>query len=196
MRRLVALIDGLNEAVGRAVSWLSLAMVLVTAAVVLLRYRYQMGSIALQETVLWLHGLLFLLGAGYTLKADRHVRVDVFYSRFSPRAKAGVNIVGSLLLLLPLCGWLLWLSGDYAATSWRMSESSGDAGGLSAVYLLKSIVPLAFALLALQGLAELLRNVLRLRGELPWPATGEQGPGEQGLAQPAAQPSAAPPEQP
>ena len=168
MHRLVKLIDAINDTVGRVASWLSLAMVLVTAAVVLLRYRYGLGSIALQETVLWMHGLLFLLGAGYTLKAGHHVRVDVFYSRFSLRQKAYVNIFGSALLLLPLCGWLIWLTGNYAATSWSINEASRDAGGLPAVYLLKTVMPIAFLLLALQGLAELLRNVLRLRGDWPW----------------------------
>lgn len=168
MKRLVTFLDATNETVGRITSWLSLAMVLLTAAVVLLRYRYNLGSIALQETVLWMHGLLFMLGAGYTLKNGHHVRVDVFYSRFSNRQKAWVNIIGSALLLLPLCGWLMWLSGNYALSSWAMKEASRDAGGLPAVYLLKSVVPLAFLLLASQGIAELLRNVLRLRGHWPW----------------------------
>lgn len=95
-------IDRLNEAIGKAVSWLTLAMVLVTFAAVVLRYGFSLGWIWLQESYIWMHGIVFMLGAGYTLLHDGHVRVDLFYRDARPRYKAWVNLAGSVVLLLPM----------------------------------------------------------------------------------------------
>ncbi len=156
---LAARLDRFAERVGNATAWLSLALVLVTFAVVVLRYLFQLGWIAMQESILYLHATLFLLGAAYTLKDDAHVRVDIFYRGFSARGKALVDLLGALLLLLPVCGFLLWISWDYVATAWALREASGEAGGLPYVYLLKTLIPLAAALLILQGISQALASL-------------------------------------
>ena len=117
-------LDGLNEWIGRAVSWLSLLMVLVTFAVVVLRYAFDTGWIAMQESVTYMHAVLFLAGAAYTLKHQGHVRVDVFYRRFSPRGRAWVDLFGGLLLLLPVCLFIFYMSWDYVVQSWALQEGS------------------------------------------------------------------------
>jgi TRAP-type mannitol/chloroaromatic compound transport system permease small subunit len=162
--RLCHLIDGINALIARTVAWMALLMVLVAFCVVLLRYAFDLGWIGMQESVTYLHAMVFMLGAAFTLRSDGHVRVDVFYRRFGPRGQALVNLLGSILLLLPVAGFILWTSWDYVAESWSLRESSREAGGLPWVYLLKSLIPLMAGLLILQGLAEILRNGLRLLG--------------------------------
>ncbi len=155
-------IDRLNETIGRALAWLTLLMVLITFAVVVLRYGFDWGSIAMQESVNYLHALVFMAGAAYTFKHDEHVRVDIFYTRLSPRGKAWINLLGTLVLLLPLCLFLIWISVPYAINSWQLSEGSREAGGLPLVYWLKSFIPLMGLLLLLQGLALIARSLHQL----------------------------------
>jgi TRAP-type mannitol/chloroaromatic compound transport system permease small subunit len=145
-------IDRINELVGRAVAWLMLALVALVFAVVVARYGFGWGRVWLQESYLWVHATAFMLAAGYTLRHDGHVRIDVLYAQRSARYRALVDLVGSLVLLLPMAGLLLWTSLPYAAESWARGEASREAGGLPALYLLKSVIPTAFALLILQGL--------------------------------------------
>ena len=152
-------IDNFTEKLGRGSAWLSLAMVLVTLLIVVLRYMFQVGSIALQESIMYINALVFSLGAAYTLKEQGHVRVDIFYSKFSPRAKAVVDIVGVCLFLFLTLGFIAWSSWDYVAVSWRIRESSTEASGLPIVYLLKSTIFLLVGLLALQGVSELIKSV-------------------------------------
>ena len=162
--RLASLLDALSERIGRLVSWLTLGMVLATVTVVVMRYAAGMGLIWLQESINWMHSLVFMLGAAYTLKADEHVRVDVFYRGMSERRKAVINLAGTILFLLPLCAFLLVESWQYVATSWRIAERSREAGGLPMIYLLKTVIPMMAVLLALQGISMVLRAILRLRG--------------------------------
>jgi len=162
--RLADNLDQLAERTGRGAAWLALALVLVTFGVVVLRYLFDFGSIALQELILYLHASLFLLGAAYTLKADAHVRVDIFYRYLSPRSRAAVDLLGALLLLLPVCGFLLWISWDYVATAWSLREGSRETGGLPYVYLLKTLIPVAAGLLILQGISQALRSLATLLG--------------------------------
>ncbi len=163
IKSLIKRLDGLSGLIGRSVAWLTLAMVLVTCLVVLARYLFNVGSIGLQESVLYMHGAVFMLGIAYTLNSNAHVRVDVFYERFSGRTRALVDLAGSLFLLLPVAGFILWSSIDYVIFSWELMESSAQPGGLPGVYLLKTLIPLMAVLLVLQGLSELLKSVLRLR---------------------------------
>jgi len=152
-------LDGIAERVGNAAAWLALGLVLITFAVVMLRYLFQLGWIAMQESILYLHAALFLLGAAYTLKRDGHVRVDIFYRGFSAKRKALIDLLGSLLLLLPVCSFLLWVSWDYVATAWSIYEGSQEAGGLPYVYLLKTLIPVAVLLLILQGISQALSSL-------------------------------------
>ena len=163
MKRTIKSLRGLNERIGRAVAWLTLAMVLVTFAVVVARYAFDLGSIAVQESITYMHALVFMLGAAYTLKHDGHVRVDIFYRKMGPRARAWTDLLGALLLLAPMCLFILWSGWDYVAASWSFRESSPETGGLPWVYLLKTAIPLMAVLLLLQGLAQALESVLSLR---------------------------------
>ncbi len=160
----VRAVDGFSDWLGRAVAWLALGMVLVTFAVVVLRYGFDLGWIALQESVVYMHATLFLLAAAYTLRHDAHVRVDILYQRLGPVGKAWIDLLGTCLLLLPVCVFIAWISWDYVCAAWAVKESSREAGGLPAVFLLKSLIPLFAALLALQGLAQGCRALAVIAG--------------------------------
>jgi TRAP-type mannitol/chloroaromatic compound transport system permease small subunit len=162
MRATLRFIDAFTEATGRALAWCIPVMMLVTAAVVVMRYGFGQGLTAMQESVSYLHGSVFMLGAAYALKHGAHVRVDIFYQRFSPRQRAWIDSLGTLIFLLPLCGLILLSSWDFSAKAWEIREASVEPGGIPAVFLLKSLIPLMAINLALQGLAELLRNALVL----------------------------------
>ncbi len=175
IHRLVDRIDRLSEGVGRAAAWLTLVMVLVTFAVVVLRYLFNVGFIAMQESVTYMHAVVFMLGAAYTLRNGGHVRVDIFYRAMAPRRRAWVDLLGTLLFLLPMFGFILWLSWGYVAASWRVMEGSPEAGGLPLVFLLKSLILVMPALMILQGVANGLRALLQLLGA-PLPEGGDQSP--------------------
>jgi TRAP-type mannitol/chloroaromatic compound transport system permease small subunit len=162
--RSVRLVDALNEKVGRAVSWLTLLMVVVTFLVVVLRYVFDLGWIAMQESVTYMHALVFMLGAAFTLKHHGHVRVDILYRRFGERGRAWVDLFGGAFLLLPMCLFVAWVGWDYVAASWSVREGSREAGGLPGVYLLKTLIVVMPCLLALQALAGMLRDLLFLFG--------------------------------
>ena len=159
-----ALLDRFAEATGRIIAWLTLGMVLMTFTVVILRYLFQTGSIALQESVSYLHASVFMLGAAYTLKHDGHVRVDILYQRFSARTRAWIDLLGTLLLLFPVCLFILFSSLEYVTTSWSIQEGSREAGGLDGVFLLKTAIPVMAVLLLLQGCSIILHKVLLLTG--------------------------------
>ena len=163
--QLVNKIDAVTELVGRSISWLTLVMMVVMFAVVLLRYLFNSGSIAMQESVMYLHATVFMLAAGYTLKHDGHVRVDIFYREMSPQRKALVDLLGSVLLLIPVMSFIGWASWTYVMNSWAVMEGSPEAGGIHGVYLLKSLILAMVALLLLQAVAEALRNLLLLLGK-------------------------------
>lgn len=162
---LLTKLDLFSEWTGRAISWLTLAMVLVTFTIVVMRYLFNVGNIALQESVVYMHSFVFLLGAAYTLKHDGHVRVDIFYRPLSEKKKAVINIIGTLFLLMPVSLFILIISWDYVATSWELREGSQEAGGLEYRYLLKSALVLMPILVMIQGVAELIRDVLTLQGK-------------------------------
>jgi TRAP-type mannitol/chloroaromatic compound transport system permease small subunit len=155
-------IDRLNAAIGRAASWCCLFVVVVQFAVVVLRYVLGFGSIWLQESILYAHAALFMLAAAWTLQAGGHVRVDIFYADATPRTKALVDLVGSLVFLLPFAIALAALSIPYVARSWVILERSRETSGLPFVYLLKTLIPLFAGLFALQGVAQAIRAALVL----------------------------------
>lgn len=163
MTRLADALDWINRGVGAVVMWLALLMVLVQFAVVLMRYVFGYSSIFINESVLYLHASIFMLGAGYTLWAQGHVRVDIFYARFSARKQALVDIFGHLALLAPSLLMLLYWSWPMVRRSWAILEGPISVGGIPASYLLKSLVPAFCVLLLIQGLSALIRDVIRLR---------------------------------
>ncbi len=160
---LIALIDRFTDATGRLLAWLVLAMALVTSVVVVMRYGFNAGSIAAQESVTYMHACLFMLGAAYALKHGAHVRVDIFYRKFSPRGQAWVNALGGVIFLLPLCLFITGASWNFVTESWAIHEISSEPGGLPYVYLLKSLIPAMALNLLLQGIAETLRALQVLR---------------------------------
>jgi TRAP-type mannitol/chloroaromatic compound transport system permease small subunit len=160
--RIAATIDRATAAIGRAASWCALFVVLMGFAVVLLRYVLGVGSLWLQESIIYAHAALFLLAAAWTLKEGGHVRVDVFYASASPRTKALVDLWGALLLLLPFALALLWFSVPYVARSWMLLERSRETSGLPLVFVLKTLIPLFAVLLALQGLSQAIKSIAML----------------------------------
>ncbi|HIF55549.1 MAG TPA: TRAP transporter small permease subunit [Methylococcaceae bacterium] len=160
IRFCIQTINCINEGVGKTISWLTLLMVLTTFLVVVLRYAFDLGWIALQESVSFMHALVFMLGAAYTLKHDKHVRVDIFYQACSVRNKAWIDCLGTLFLLMPVMGFIIFSSWEYVSDSWAIQESSRNSGGLPGVYLLKTTILLMAALLFLQSIAWFLQNLI------------------------------------
>lgn len=156
--------DRAVDAIGRAAAWLNLGMAGTTCSVVALRYVFDAGAIWLQESVAYMHGAALLLGLSFALRHDAHVRVDVLYARFSPRTRARVDLLGATVLLMPLAATVVATSYRYVFDSWRVLEGSPEVGGLPAVFLLKTLLPVSAALLFLQAAATALRNWRRLGG--------------------------------
>lgn len=164
LKGLARLCDQANEVIGRYVSWLTLFMVIVTFFIVVMRYVFNLGWIGVQESVTYMHAMVFMLGAAYTLKHDGHVRVDIFYVKCAKRTRAWVDLLGSLFLLLPMMLFIFLISWDYVSDSWRLLEESPETGGLPLVYLLKTNILAMGLLMTLQGLAMAIHNGLYLMG--------------------------------
>lgn len=162
LRAIVHYIDGFTELSGRLLAWLALAMGLLTALIVVMRYGFSVNSIFLQELVTYMHASLFLLGGAYALKSQAHVRVDIFYRSFGPRGQAWVNSLGGIVFLMPVCLFIVGASWNYVTEAWIIRETSSEPGGIPGVYLLKSLIPLMAINMLLQGTAETLRNALVL----------------------------------
>ena len=162
INRVIKYINGMTDFLGRAVSWLTIVMVAAVLLVVITRYFLQVGSIALQESVTYLHAIVFLLGIAYTLKQGGHVRVDIFYRQFSPRRKALVDFCGGIFFLIPVSVLIFYSSWDYVMASWAIGETSAENNGLPFIYLLKTLMILMPATLLLQGVAEILKSLLVL----------------------------------
>jgi TRAP-type mannitol/chloroaromatic compound transport system permease small subunit len=159
------MLDRFSRGLGKATSWLTLLMVLVTFAVVVMRYVFDMGFIWLQESVVWMHACVFMVGAAYTLQQEEHVRVDIFYRDMSDTGRAWVDLLGVIFFLLPLCAFLGWAAFDFVLVSWRLNEASRESGGLPypLIPLLKSILIVMPVTLGLQGLSLFLKSFKTLR---------------------------------
>lgn len=167
--RLARAVAALNARFGQACAWLTLFLVLGTAVVVVLRYGFGIGAIALQEAVMYAHALVFMGAAAWTLQRGGHVRVDIIYQKLVQPRQAVVDLLGHLFLLLPVCLFLAWNSWDYVASSWATREVSGESGGLAFVYLQKSIILVLLFSLILQALADIVILGYRLAGREPYP---------------------------
>jgi len=150
---------------GYITSWLTLIMVIVTVVIVIMRYVFDAGAVWLQESVVWMHAVVFMVGAAYTLQQDEHVRVDIFYREMSKRRRAWVDLLGTLLFLLPVCAFLGYKSWDFVAVSWQLGESSREPGGMPYPFvpLLKSVLLVMPLLLGVQGVALLIRSLRVIR---------------------------------
>jgi TRAP-type mannitol/chloroaromatic compound transport system permease small subunit len=156
------LLDRMIGGLGRASSWLTLVLVLLVAGDVLLRYLWRISSVAGQEFEWHVLAVITLMGASYTLQQGEHVRVDIFYQRYSARVKRWMDLLMPGLVVVPSMLFIAWLSLDFVAMSWDVNEGSPDPGGLPARYLLKAFVPLGFLLVALQGIAMTLYAITQL----------------------------------
>ena len=158
-------LDHLSAMLGKGVSWLTLFMVIVTCVIVVMRYVFDAGLIWLQESVIWMHAVVFMLGAAYTLEQEEHVRVDVFYRTMSVRRRAWIDLLGVILFLWPLSFFLAWKSLDFVLVAWQMREASRESGGLPfpLLPLLKTALLIMPVTVALQGTALLLRSLTQLR---------------------------------
>lgn len=158
-------IDWLNERIGRAVSWLVLIMILQQFAVVVMRYVFGIGSVIMQEAIIYMHATVFMAGAAYTLLHNGHVRCDIFYSDASPRRRAIIDVIGVVFFLLPMCIMILVLSWPYVTNAWAVLEGSPEGRlGIPAVFLLKTFIPVFAALLGLQAISLAIHALLRLAG--------------------------------
>ena len=158
-------IDLVNRKLGEWVSYFTFLMAAITFIIVVLRYGFNLGWIAMQESVVYLHAAVYLLGSAYTLQHDGHVRVDVFYRRFSKKRKALVNVIGTLFLLMPVMVFITLVSWHYVIESWQTFESSMESGGLPFLYILKSFILLFSITMLLQGISELIKQIIRLSGK-------------------------------
>jgi TRAP-type mannitol/chloroaromatic compound transport system permease small subunit len=160
-------IDALNEAIGKGISWLNTVLVLLIFYDVVARYLFNVTFSAIIELEWHLFAFIFLLGAAYALKHDRHVRVDVFYANFTEKQQAWVNLIGTLLFLIPFCIIIIYTSFRFTANAYVINEGSPDPGGLPARYIVKAAIPIGFALLLLQAISLLLKSILTLTHNKP-----------------------------
>ena len=163
MDRISSQLDNFSEITGKICSWFVAVMVIVTCIVVIMRYGLDMGSVMLQDVVLYLHGGLFLLGAAFALKRGAHVRVDIFYRNFSDSRKALVDLIGNLIFLQPVCWAILFYSWGYVEFSWRIMEVSAEPDGLPFVYIQKSWLIAVALLLAIQSFSEIIKSALKIK---------------------------------
>ncbi|MEL0006331.1 MAG: TRAP transporter small permease subunit [Luminiphilus sp.] len=161
------IIDHLMIRLEHAVAWCVPVMAGLVFCIVLLRYGFSTGAIAAQEAVQYLHATLFMLGAAIALRAEQHVRVDIFYRNFTPRQRAWVNTLGHVVFTLPLCALIGWGSLGYVIDSWSAREASPEPGGLPFVFILKTLIPTMALLLGLQAGSQILRGIRLLRTEEP-----------------------------
>jgi len=168
LKRVANAIDATNDWIGRAIAWLTLGMVLVEFTVVLSRYVFGLGSTLMQESVVYMHATVFLACAGYALVYNGHVRCDIFYATASPRARAIIDIIGTFVFLLPMCILVGWMAWPYVRASWAVMEVSQEGRlGIPAVFLLKTLILVFPALLAMQAVSLVLQSALFLAGASP-----------------------------
>lgn len=164
VKKIIAVIDAINLAVGRTAMWLTVIMAVAQFAVVIMRYVFSITFIQMQESIWYMHGMLFLMGAGYTLLKDGHVRVDVIYREASDRFKAIADLIGSLFFLLPVMYVTIYFSYGYVLNSWRILEGSVEVRGIPGIFVLKTFIWVFVAGLTLQGIALALRAIVYLTG--------------------------------
>lgn len=162
LKNYIAFVNKLNTRIGAAASWLTTILVAVVCLDVLSRYLFNESVAAVPELEWHIFAVIFLMGAAYTLKLDQHVRVDLIYSRCSPKVQAIINIIGVLLFMLPFCVIVIYVSQDFVMSSFSVRETSPDPSGLPARYILKAVLPLSFVFIVLQGLSLMFESVLKL----------------------------------
>ncbi len=164
LARFAKSIDAINEVIGRITAWSALCLVFVQFGIVMINYLYSEGSIAVQESLTYMHSLLFLGAAGYTLLHNGHVRVDIFYSKMNEKKKAYINLIGSLVILFPVLIVIGVYAWPYVSQSWDIMEGSTESSGLQLVFLLKSMILLFVVSTFLQGVSISVHSILTILG--------------------------------
>ena len=164
---LARLCDSINGHVGRAVAWVTLLVVLVQFTVVVMRYVFGIGSLNMQQSVVYLHAVVFMVAAGYALLDDAHVRIDIFYAKFQPRRRAQINFFGSVCVLLPICAVIGIQAWPYVLSSWQALEGAPEGVGIQGIFVLKTVLLIYPALLAIQGLSLAIRSLFEILGVVP-----------------------------
>ncbi|NRA86700.1 MAG: TRAP transporter small permease subunit [Rhizobiales bacterium] len=165
LEKISNIIDKTNEKIGHFIAWLTLVMVLVQFIVVILRYVYSIGFIQMQESIWYMHGIIFMLGAGYTLLKDGHVRVDVFYRDVTPRMRAIIDFWGGVLYLLPICILIFYYSFGLVVNSWKVFEGSTESDGIQAIFLYKTVIWVFAFLVFIQGTSMVIKAWLYITGQ-------------------------------
>ena len=165
LRRLAHAIDKISSVAGEASSWLVFLLVLITTTDVIMRYFFSAGSVALQELEWHLYAANFIIAAGWTMKNDQHVRIDLFYQHFGPKTKAAVNLIGAIIFCIPFCLIVIWAAWPFLMNAWEVRESSPNPGGLPARYILKAFIHLGFGLILLQSISEVVKSFLTIAGD-------------------------------
>lgn len=158
------IIDTINEYVGRFTAWVALALVTLVFVTVIMRYGLEVSYVWMQELIWYLFSFVFLIGAGYTLLHDAHVRVDIIYQRFGTKGRAWINLLGTIFLLFPGCILVIYTSWKYVSSSFASMEGSLDPGGLPYLFIVKGMIPVGFVLLLFQGLSLGLHSLLQITG--------------------------------
>lgn len=164
LEKFVNLVDFVSDKIGAAVGWLTTSMVLIVFYDTVMRYAFNKGNVALQELEWHLFAIVFLIGAAYTLKEGGHVRVDILYLNFSRKTKAWVDLIGTLVFLIPFSLIIIYSTQKFIANSWAVREVSPDPGGLPMRYLLKAMIPAGFVLLIIQGLSQAAKCLMVITG--------------------------------
>lgn len=164
LEKIVRLIDGFSDRVGHLVGWLTTLMVLIVFYDTVMRYAFNKGNVGLQELEWHLFAIVFLVGAAYTLKEGGHVRVDILFIKFSNKTKAWVDFLGTLIFLVPFCLMVIYSTQKFVGNSWAVREVSPDPGGLPARYILKTMIPLGFSLLIIQGISQIAKSLMIITG--------------------------------
>ncbi|MCP4721664.1 MAG: TRAP transporter small permease subunit [Desulfobacteraceae bacterium] len=160
----VNFVDSLNDKIGYLVGWMTTLMVLIVFYDTVMRYAFNKGNVALQELEWHLFAIVFLIGAAYTLKEKGHVRVDILYVNLSEKTKAWIDFLGIFIFLIPFSVMVILSTKGFIMNSWAIREISPDPGGLPARYILKTMIPLGFSLLIVQGLSEAAKNFMVIMG--------------------------------
>lgn len=174
--RLIAVFDGISLTIGGAARWFALGLVVATAIIVIQRYVFGYASTKLQESVIYMHALLFLLASASALLSNAHVRVDILYAKATDRGKAWIDLIGVYLALMPMSALILWSSTGYMNSTWRILEQSRESDGLPFVFLLKTAIPLFALMMILQGVSMACRSALTIAGKEapPTPKSGAE----------------------
>ena len=165
MNNFQLLTEQIMNIISKLLVYILLSMIVLVILTIFLRYFFSIGSISIQELIMYFHASIFMLGISYTYKENSHVKIDIFYNKLSEKNKTILSLIGVILLIIPFAIFIIFISFDMVSSSWSIFEGSSEAGGLGLVFILKSLIPLSGFLILLQALSELFKNLQILKNE-------------------------------